>query len=73
MKWPYWRERDSIDHLPSANVEAATLAEERASAQLAETREKGKEVSRIAERLRTLRRENHFAEKIEATFSERYE
>ncbi len=73
MKWPFWRNEAPLDHLPSANVEAASNAEKRASAQLAQTRENGKEVSRIAERLRTLRRENHFAEKIEATFSERYE
>ena len=73
MNWKFWRKEQNLDHLPAANLEAATTAEVLAKRRLAETKQERNEVSRIAERLRTLRRENHFAEAIEATLSERHE
>lgn len=73
MKWPRWRKEPCLDHLPSADLEAASSAEELATERLAEVKNERTEISRLAERLRELRRENHFAEKIQATFSERHE
>ena len=73
MNWRFWRKPVSLDHLPAANVEAATIAERESKARLERTRLERGEVERLAERLRALRRENHFADKIQATFSERHE
>lgn len=73
MKWSFWRGDHSIDHLPAANVEAAETAERTAKGLQDKTRADRSEVARLAERLRALRRENHFAEAIQATLSERHE
>ncbi len=73
MKWPPWRTEPCLDHLPAADLGAAESAEALADERLKEVKRERSEISRIAERLRELRRENHFAEKIQATFSERHE
>lgn len=73
MKWRFWRKHDSLEGYPAANLEAASSAEATVTEYRKQVRADRKEVATLAERLRTLRRENHFAEKIEATFSERYE
>ena len=62
MRWPWRRHRDD------AGAREAARARRAAEDRLRQTREKGEEVSRVAARLRQIRRRNEFAAMIESAF-----